>query len=152
MRAGAFTCDAGTSPCANTGTGVTHDELLRLAGGTNALAHVNTGYLTVDRAQLQQNIRPDIVLILEPGGSELEDGDVRLRALEGLTIPAVMNRRFAVIKHPKAMLPSTSLPEVMLEMALVLHSERATAIREAYDTAEVVINQADQTRPDGDGS
>ena len=34
-------------------------------------------------------------------------------------------------------------------MALVLHPEKAAAIREAYDTAEVLINQADETRPDG---
>lgn len=131
------------------GTGVTHDELLRLAGGSNALAHLNTGYLTLDRAQLERTIRPDVVLILEPGGSELVDGDVRLRPLEGLTIPAVMNRRFAVIRHPQAMLPSTALPEIMLEIALVLHPGKAVAIQEAYDTAEKVVQQ---TQADGDGS
>jgi ABC-type hemin transport system substrate-binding protein len=130
------------------GTGVTHDELLRRAGGTNALAHISTGYLTLDRALLQETIRPDIVLILEPGGSELQDGDARLRAMEGLTIPAVMDRRFAVIKHPHAMLPSTALPEVMLEMARVLHPGKTAAIQEAYDTAEAV---AKQTQADGDG-
>lgn len=131
------------------GTGVTHDELLRLAGGTNALAHLNTGYLTLDRAQLQQTIRPDVVLILEPNGVELRDGDARLRAMEGLSIPAVMNRRFAVIQHPHAMLPSTALPEVLLEMAIVLHPDRAGTIREAYDTAELILQKA---TTDGDGS
>ncbi|MFK7789964.1 MAG: ABC transporter substrate-binding protein [Phycisphaeraceae bacterium] len=123
------------------GTGVTHDELLRLAGGTNALAHINTGYLTLDRAKLQQTIRPDVVLILEPNGVDLRDGDPRLRAMEGLTIPAVMNKRYAVIKHPQAMLPSTSLPEVMVEMAIALHPDRAADIREAYDTAEIVMKK-----------
>lgn len=127
------------------GTGVTHDELLRLAGGTNALSHVKSGYLTLDRAQLQQTVRPDVVLILEPNGSELTDGDPRLRALEGLSIPAVISRRFAVIKHRHAMLPCTALPEVMLEMALVLHPEKAAAIREAYDTAELIVGQSTRT-------
>lgn len=124
------------------GTGVTHDELLRLAGGTNALAHIKSGYLTLDRAQLQQTVRPDVVLILEPGGNELSDDDPRLRAFDGLAIPANTSRRFSVIKHPQAMLPSTALPEVMLEMALVLHPQRAAAIREAYDTAELIVQRA----------
>ncbi|MBX2852677.1 MAG: ABC transporter substrate-binding protein [Phycisphaeraceae bacterium] len=124
------------------GTGVTHDELLRLAGGTNALAHVKTGYLTLDRAQLQQTVRPDVVLMLEPGGSELADNDPRLRAFEGLSIPVNTSRRFAVIQHPQAMLPSTALPEVMLELALVLHPDKAAVIHEAYDTAELIMQQA----------
>lgn len=132
------------------GTGVTHDELLRLAGGTNALSHINAGYLTLDRAQLQQTVRPDVVLILEPGGSELSDGDTRLRAFEGLSIPVMTSRRFSVIQHPHAMLPSTALPEVMLEMALVLHPDKAVAIREAYDTADLIVKQ--MQKDDGDGS
>ena len=132
------------------GTGVTHDELLRLSGGTNALSHVNTGYLTLDRAQLQQTVRPDVVLILEPNGTELGDGDPRLRAFEGLAIPVNTSRRFSVIRHPHAMLPSTALPEVMLEMATILHPDRAAAIREAYDTAELIVDKTQ--RSDGDGS
>lgn len=129
------------------GTGVTHDELLRLSGGTNALAHVKSGYLRLDRAKLQQTIRPDVVLILEPGGSELADGDPRLRPFDGLSIPVVTSRRFAVIQHPHALLPSTALPEVMLEIALVLHPDKAAEIREAYDTAELIVQQ---TQADGD--
>lgn len=131
------------------GTGVTHHELLQLAGGVNALAHVDTGYLTLDRAQLQQSVRPEVVLIFEPGGSELSDADVRLRAFEGLAIPVNTTRRFAVVDHPNAMLPSTALPEVMLEMALALHPAKAAAIREAYDTAEQVIQQAESADKDG---
>ena len=123
------------------GTGVTHDELLGLAGGANALAHINAEYLTLDRAQLQQTVRPEVVLILEPGGSELTDSDPRLRAFEGLAIPVNTTRRFSVIQHRQAMLPSTALPEVMLEMALVLHPDKAAAIREAYDTAELIVQQ-----------
>lgn len=132
------------------GTGVTHDELLRLAGGVNALAHIDRGYLTLDRAQLQQTIRPDVVLILEPNGTELSDNDPRLRAFEGLAIPVTTSRRFSVIEHPQAMLPSTALPEVMLEMALVLHPDRAATIQEAYDTAELIVQQT--KGDDGDGS
>ncbi|MEM6258852.1 MAG: ABC transporter substrate-binding protein [Planctomycetota bacterium] len=132
------------------GTGVTHDELLQLAGGTNALAHVKTGYLTLSRSQIQQTVRPDVVLILEPNGSELADGDPRLRAFEGLSIPVVSSRRFSVIDHPQALLPCTTLPEVLVEIAVVLHPDRAAAIREAYETAERVIQQPEDA--DGDGA
>ncbi|MEM9347667.1 MAG: ABC transporter substrate-binding protein [Planctomycetota bacterium] len=131
------------------GTGVTHDELLRLAGGTNALAHVKTGYLTLSRSQLQETVRPDVVLILEPNGSELADGDPRLRAFENLSIPVVTSRRFSVIDHPQTLLPCTTLPEVLVEMAVVLHPDRAAEIREAYDTAELVIQQPEDADEDG---
>lgn len=123
------------------GTEVTHDELLRLAGGGNAMGHVRIGYPTLDRAQLQQTARPEVVLIFEPGGSELRDGDARLRAFEGLSIPVTTSRRFAVIDHPNAMLPSTSLPEVMLEMALILHPDKAAALQDAYDAAGLIVAQ-----------
>lgn len=123
------------------GTGVTHDELLRLAGGTNALSHIDSGYITLSRSQLQQDVRPDIVLILEPNGVELRDHDPRLRAFEGLSIPVNNTRRFAVIQHRHAMLPSTTLPEVMLEIALVLHPDKADEIREAYDAADLIMQR-----------
>lgn len=128
------------------GTGVTHDELLRLAGGANALSHIDSGYVTLDRALLQQTVRPDVVLILEPNGVELRDGDYRLRAFAGLSIPVNRSRRFAVIQHRHAMLPSTALPEVMLEIALVLHPEKASEIREAYDAAELIVQQMQQAQ------
>ena len=131
------------------GTGVTHDELLRLAGGTNALGHLDSGYPRIDRAQLQQTIRPEVVLILEPGGIELGDADPRLRAFEGLSIPVNESRRFAVIDHPKAMLPSTSLAEVMFEIALVLHPDKTEQIREAYAAAEIIVGQAKAIGEDG---
>lgn len=131
------------------GTNVTHDELLGLAGGVNALAHLDTGYLTLDRASLQQNLRPEVVLILEPGGVALRKDDPRLRAMEGLAIPAVTKQRIVVIKHPQAMLPSTTLPEVLVEIAIALHPDRADRIREAYDAAEVVLQK---TSRDGVGS
>jgi ABC-type Fe3+-hydroxamate transport system substrate-binding protein len=130
------------------GTGVTHDELLRLAGGINALAHSNTGYLTLDRAQLLQTVRPDVILIFEPSGTELIDGDARLRPLEGLAIPAVMNRRVAVIRHPQAMLPATSLPEVMLEIALAIHPEKASDLQAAYDAADTIMEESEPRRGD----
>lgn len=127
------------------GTGVTHDQLLRLAGATNAAGSFDTGYLTLTRSQVQQSLRPDVVLIFEPGGGALRDVDPRTRALDGLSVPAVMNSRIVVIDHPHAMLPSTALPGVLVQMASAIHPDRAEAIRQAYDMAEQVIDrQSDQ--------
>lgn len=120
------------------GTGVTHDELLQRASGTNAAKSFSTGYVTLTRAQVQQVIRPDVILIFEPGGSPIRDNDPRLSALEGLAIPAVTNRRIVVIRHPQAMLPSTTLPEVLAQIAMAIHPDRAEAIERAYAMAERV--------------
>ena len=125
------------------GTGVTHEELLTRAGAVNATAQYKSGYLTLTRAQVQQQARPDVVLIFEPGGGPIVEGDPRTRALEGLAVPAVSDNRVVVISHPKAMLPSTALPEVLLEMAAAVHPDRADAIRQAYALAERVVDQAE---------
>jgi len=125
------------------GTGVTHDELLQLAGATNAASSFDTGYLTLSRTQVQQ-MRPDVILIFEPGGVELMDNDPRLRVFDGMDIPAVVNHRIVVIRHRQAMLPSTSLPSVLVEMACAIHPERAAAIRAAYGMAQQVIERSDQ--------
>lgn len=128
------------------GSGVTHDELLRKAGAVNAAAQYNTGYLTLTRSQVQQQARPDVVLIFEPGGQPIANYDPRVRALDGLAVPAVVNQRYAVIRHRKGMLPSTALPEVLVEMAKAIHPDRADAIQKAYEAAERVIEKADEAK------
>lgn len=133
------------------GTGVTHDELLRIAGGTNAAAAYDIGYVTLTRSQLEQDVRPDVILILEPDGQPLSPDDPRTGALEGLTIPAVMGNRIVVISHPHVMLPSTAMPAVAAEMAAAIHPERADAIRKAYDMAEDVMAKAEDNQPDAGG-
>lgn len=125
------------------GTDVTHDELLKKAGGINAAASFNIGYLKLSRSQLERTVRPDVILILEPNGRPIAGkDDVRLRALEGLTVPAVVNNRIVVIRHPQVMLPSTALPAVLVEMAKAIHPERADDIDEAYEVAETVVKKA----------
>ncbi len=118
------------------GPGATHDELLRLAGGTNAVAEYKSAYIRLDRAQIQQAVRPDIVLIIEPDGQAIEASDPRLRALEGLVVPAVADQRFFVIGHPQALLPSTQIPAIAKQMAIAIHPAHADAIEAAYASAE----------------
>lgn len=124
-----------TSPMAGIGPGVTHDQLLAMAGGENALADAGVGYVTLDRQMLIDRVRPDIVLLISPGAPELSEGDTRLRPLDGLPIRAVIEHRVVLIAHPQALLPSTSLPEVLAEMAKALHPEQAEAIDRALREA-----------------
>lgn len=124
------------------GPGATHDEMLRLAGGVNAIAGFNSDYLKLTRAQLQAEVRPDVILIFEPSGRSITENDSRLRALEGLNVPAVVKRRVVVIDHPQSMLPSTTLPAVVAQMAKAIHPERSAAIDKAYAMAERVVEKA----------
>lgn len=118
------------------GPGATHDEMIRLAGGVNAVSELNADYLNLTRSQVQETARPDVVLILEPNGSPITERDHRTRALDGLAVPAVMQRRIVVIDHPQAMLPSTSMPAVIKQMAKAIHPDKAQAIDKAYALAE----------------
>lgn len=125
------------------GPGATHDEMLRLAGGRNAIADLNTSYARLQIEQLQKTIRPDVVLIFEPGGVPIADNDSRLRVLKHLSVPAVTNKRIAVINHPSAMLPSTASPAVVAQMAKAIHPDRAQAIDQAYEMAEKLATPSD---------
>lgn len=114
------------------GVGVLHDELLQYAGAVNAAASYDTGYLTLTRSQVQLEAKPDVILIFEPDGLPLAEGDERLRALKGLDIPAVNDGRVVLIDHPQGLLTSTSVPGVLAQMAKAIHPEQSEAIDGAY--------------------
>ncbi|MEM9414531.1 MAG: ABC transporter substrate-binding protein [Planctomycetota bacterium] len=137
-----------TDPLGAIGTGVTHDELLTMAGGENVLSSAESGYVLIDRQMLIEDLRPDVILLIEPTGAALSSGDSRLAALEGLPIPAVAEGRVVLIDHPQALLPSTSLPEVLVQMVAALHPDTAEWIRDAL-TIELPV-QRDGAAPGGD--
>jgi len=115
------------------GTGVTHAELLELAGAVNAAGAFEAGYVTLTRSQVQQTVRPDIVLILKPNSAPITGpDDPRLAALRGLDVPAVTQQRIVVIDHPQVLLASTALPGVLRQMAKAIHPDRTEAIDRAY--------------------
>jgi iron complex transport system substrate-binding protein len=130
-----------TAPMAGIGPGVTHDQLLTMAGGVNALADAGVGYVTLDRQMLIERVRPDVILLIAPAAPALTEDDARLRPLDGLPIRAVIERRVVLVAHPQALLPSTSLPAVLAEMARALHPDRA----EAIDLALQSVGEAAQT-------
>ncbi|XAM00306.1 ABC transporter substrate-binding protein [Phycisphaeraceae bacterium D3-23] len=120
-----------TDPLGAIGAGVTHDELLTLAGGDNVLADADAGYVLIDRQMLIDDLRPDVILLIEPNASALLADDARLRSLQGLPIHAITEGRVVLIDHPQALLPSTSLPEVMAQMAAALHPDALGEIEPA---------------------
>ena len=128
------------------GTGVTHAELLELAGAINAASQYDTGYLTLTRSQILQVVRPDVILIFEPGGQPLTDSDPRVDALKDLDIPAIKQQRVFVIDHSQAMLPSTALPEVLAQMARCIHPDQTKAINRALHKDELK-DQANGSKP-----
>ncbi|MEM9021355.1 MAG: ABC transporter substrate-binding protein [Planctomycetota bacterium] len=117
------------------GPNTTHDELLHLAGGVNAATPFESSYLQLSREQVQTIAKPDLVLLIQPNGQPLAQNDDWLEMFDGLTVPAVTNRRFVVITHPQASLPATSIPAVVTEMAAAIHPEDEASIRRAYELA-----------------
>jgi len=124
-----------TGPMRGIGPEVTHDELLERAGGVNVLAHAAVPYVNIDRQMLIEQLRPDVILLLSPGAPPFSEGDTRLRPLEGLPIPAVLHDRVVVITHPQTLLPATSMPQVLVEIAKALHPDQAEVIDKAYELA-----------------
>lgn len=117
------------------GPNTTHDEMLRLAGGINAAASFESSYLQISREQVQTIARPDVILLIQANGQTVEQNDAWLRMFDGLSVPAVNDRRFVVIAHPQASLPATSIPAVVAEIAAAIHPEDAHAIQRAYELA-----------------
>jgi len=134
------------------GPKTTHDEILQLAGGTNAAESFGSSYLQLSREQVQTIARPDVILLIQPNGQSVTESDAWLRSFEGLTVPAVTQRRFVVIRHPQASLPASSIPAVVAEIAAAIHPQDAQAIQRAYELAGRVEGQpvapaANETKP-----
>lgn len=137
-----------TAPMRGIGPEVTHDELLKLAGGVNVLADAAVPYVNIDRQMLIEQLRPEVILLLSPGAPPLTDGDARLRPLEGLPIPAVLHDRVVLITHAQTLLPSTTLAQVLVEMAKALHPEESAVIEKAYELAgEEAADETDEASP-----
>ncbi|MFP4144252.1 MAG: ABC transporter substrate-binding protein [Phycisphaeraceae bacterium] len=114
-------------PVTALGPGTTHDEMLALAGGKNAAGEVSTVTApSFDRETLLK-LEPGRLLLLMPGVESLSPGEPPLSEVRAL-LPGVERERVRLINDPLTLLPSSSLPRVVGEMARALHPELAAEV------------------------
>ena len=116
----------GPDPTNVAGPGTYLDDLLRLAGGTNAAAALGKPYPTLDREALV-SLRPDVVLQLVPGAPPQELAQAAA-AWAGLPqVPAVAAGRVCTITDPYAEQPGWHLPDLAERFARCLHPSPSPA-------------------------
>ncbi len=94
------------------------DELVTALGSTNAVRA--RGWATLSLEDVVR-MRPDAVVVVSPQLRPAENGDWA-GPLAELDIPAVHEGRIAMLAHPDAFLPASSVVEVAGEMRSILRS------------------------------
>ncbi len=89
------------------GPGTFLDELLTLAGGTNAAASVSSPYPSLDREAISR-LAPEVILILLPGGQS-QAAAVRDQWLKRTELPAAIAGRVHVLTGEQVMQPGWSM-------------------------------------------
>jgi ABC-type Fe3+-hydroxamate transport system substrate-binding protein len=129
----------GGSPIMASGPNTVNDELIKIAGGTNAAAAAKIGAPTFDSESLLA-LNPDVILLLSPGGAPLGpmESDPRLAGLRGLPIKAVVNNRVVLLNDPLILLPSSNIAKSAALFAQAIHPDKAKEIQFAVDAAAKV--------------
>lgn len=113
------------------GPGSVHQQLLVRMGATPAVTE-GASWIDLDAEDVVR-LAPDAIILfvtetspaneddrfVEPEPKGFEAAKARLGALANLPIPAIQHKRVAVIEHPLALLPSSSLAEIADEMGKV---------------------------------
>ena len=97
----------GTSPVWASGPGTVNDEVLRAAGGTNALADAAVPAVTLDEEALRA-LAPEVVLLLLPGRPPAE-----AEAERGAIAELLPGAEVEVIVEPFVLLPGPNLVETL---------------------------------------
>jgi len=133
-----------TKPIMASGEGTVLNELLYFAGGVNAAESDNKTEDSSTTAPVYTKeglaeLRPEVILFLEPGGSEIEhSGDVRLLEFKDLEeVPAIENKRTYVI----------DLPQIAAAMAKVIHPNLAPQI-DKFMATEMELKTIEDRRLD----
>ncbi len=111
------------------GTGMVLDDLLGFAGGLNVAADAKVTAPTYDRETLLQ-LQPQVILLLLPGDPPITNPqtDARLAPFRGLDIPAVRDRRIALINDPLIVLPGTNIAATTALLAKAINPQLADRI------------------------
>lgn len=121
-----------TGPVMVSGPGTVNDELLRIAGGTNAAADARLTAVTYDREALRA-LAPDVLFLMKPGAEPLAGpGDPRLDVFRGLDLPAMRDGRVYLLNDPAVLLPGPSLATTAVSMSVALHPVLAKPIAEVF--------------------
>jgi iron complex transport system substrate-binding protein len=105
------------------GTGTFLDELLAMAGGTNAAAGEGAGYPAVDREKIVA-LTPDLVLHLLPDKTESTVSDARRYWASMPDVPAVRDGRVFILTESSVMQPGLKVGDVAELFASKLHPDR----------------------------
>ena len=116
----------GPDATAVAGPGDYLDDLLQLAGGTNAAARLGRSWPTVDRETLLA-LRPDVILQLLPSAKPQELVAAAATWAQLRQVPAVAAGRVCTITDPYALQPGWHLPEVAAQFARCLHPPSPTS-------------------------
>ena len=116
----------GTTPvCSVLGPGSCHQEILERIGGVPAIRD-GSPYMELDAEDVAR-LAPGAIVILSPRAPDAAPAEKswpelerRLGPLARLNIPAVRDRRVALIDYPLVLLPSTSLSVYAEELATKL--------------------------------
>jgi len=122
-----------TEPLGVVGRDTFLDEMLRLAGGVNA---IEAGYyLNADRERVLA-AQPDVIMLMTSPAEYTEAQVSGWRdAMKELDVPAGRTGRIVVIRDALAKVPSTSVARIAAEMARRLHPDRVEAIDRAVGKA-----------------
>lgn len=112
----------GLEPVSASGPGTVLDEMVRIAGGRNALGKEGGPYQVLDR-ELLHEVAPEVVLMLLPGAAALKEDDARYEPWARSAVPAAESGRVWLLNDPEVLLPSTRLVDVVERMAALMHPE-----------------------------
>jgi iron complex transport system substrate-binding protein len=105
------------------GTGTFLDDLLKIAGGTNAVAGEGQGYPGLDREKILA-LKPEAVLHLLPDKPAHAIADARRFWASLPGVPAVRNGRVYFLTDPSVMHPGLGVGDVAAAFADKLHPDR----------------------------
>lgn len=98
------------------------DDLLQVAGGTNAVGPSRPGYFKLDREQLAKLDPAAIVLLLPDANAESVDR--ARRTFEAMTdLSAVKAKRVSVVTRGDVLMPNANVAQTAQEFADAIHAE-----------------------------
>lgn len=114
------------------GPNTVSDELLQIAGGTNAASDATVSAPVYDREKLWA-LAPEVIFLLMPGEPPLlSEDDSRLDPLRDLDLPAMKNGRVYLLNDPAVLLPGPSMVTTAVSMAVALNPDLAEPIAEVF--------------------